>query len=65
MIVDPFPQMNDGLMDLFYLSDPKIQNLMGISAILDKAKKKGGTHVYDRTACFQRCKTLKFDFEGI
>ena len=37
MIVDPFACMNDGLMDIVVLKDPKVQNLTGVADMLDKA----------------------------
>lgn len=36
--------------------------MLGIAGMLDKAK-KGGTHIYDRTTSFWRCKKVEFGFE--
>jgi len=65
MIVDPFACMNDGLMDIVVLKDPKVQNLTGVADMLDKAKKKGGVHVYDRKIQLSRCKRIVMKFKGV
>lgn len=65
MICDPFACMNDGLMDAFYVSEPKVQNLKGVADMLDKASKKGAIHIYDKTCTFIRCKKMVLNFKGI
>ena len=65
MMCDPFAVMNDGMFDLMYVSDPKVQSLMGVADILGKAHKKGGIHIYDKTCTFLRAKKIKFTLKGI
>jgi diacylglycerol kinase family enzyme len=65
MVINPFGAMNDGLMDLLYVSDPKLQTLWGMADVLNKANKLGGTHVYDQTSTFLRCKKLVMEFKGV
>ena len=43
MIINPFATMNDGLVDVTWISDPAINNLTGVAGMLGDAKKKGGT----------------------
>ena len=64
-IVDPFACMNDGLVDFVWLHDEKVQCLSGVADMLDKSKKKGGCHVYDRTCTFARGKQVKLSFRGV
>lgn len=65
MIVDPFACLNDGLVDIAWLYEEKVQTLIGIADMLDKAKKKGGCHIYDRNCNFVRGKKLKLSFGGV
>jgi diacylglycerol kinase family enzyme len=65
MIIDPFAIMNDGLIDMTFISDQKTQNLMGVADMLDKAKTKGGAHVYDMTSKYVRGKKIKVTFNGV
>ena len=46
MIVNPFSVMNDGLIDITWVSDPAINNLMGVAGMLGDAKKRGGIQAY-------------------
>jgi diacylglycerol kinase family enzyme len=39
MIVDPFACMNDGLLDICWLSNERLMGLLGVADLLDKAKK--------------------------
>ena len=42
MIVNPFACVNDGLCDVTWISDPAINNLLGVAGMLGDAKKHGG-----------------------
>ena len=42
MIINPFAALNDGLCDVTWLSDPAINNLLGVAGMLGDAKKHGG-----------------------
>lgn len=43
MVINPFANMNDGLVDVTWISDPAINNLCGVAGMLGDAKKHGGT----------------------
>ena len=42
MIINPFAAMNDGLVDVTWISDPRINKLTGVAGMLGDAKKRGG-----------------------
>ena len=42
MMLQPYACVNDGMVDIFWTSDPAVNNLMGVSGIMDKSK-AGGT----------------------
>jgi hypothetical protein len=42
MIINPYACINDGMVDLTWISDPAVNNLGGVASVLDKAK-NGGT----------------------
>lgn len=46
MQMDPYACLNDGIADIFWTSDPAVNNLSGVAGAMDKAK-KGGAHVND------------------
>lgn len=46
MVINPFANMNDGLVDVTWISDPRINNLTGVAGMLGDAKKCGGTQAY-------------------
>ena len=43
MIINPFAALNDGLVDVTWLSDPAVNSLIGVAGMLGDAKKHGGT----------------------
>ena len=63
MIVNPYPIQNDGLLDLAWISDPRVNNLFGIAGALDNAK-NGGLQVYNNTMTFMRGKKLRISIKG-
>ena len=46
MVVNPFSCMNDGLVDVTWVNDPRVMKLIGIATMLDEAKKGQGTQAY-------------------
>jgi diacylglycerol kinase family enzyme len=63
MMLDPYGCVNDGMLDIIWTSDPAVNNLMGVSGLMDKAK-AGGIHVYDhQSKCF-RGKQIIARFKG-
>lgn len=63
MMLHPYACVNDGYADIFWTSDPAINNLMGVSGIMDKAK-AGGTQVFDHTSKYFRGKQIIVKFKG-
>lgn len=55
MIFQPYACMNDGMLDLIWIQDPAINNLMGVGAYMDKCK-KGGIQAYDHQSKYLRGK---------
>lgn len=46
MIMNPFASVNDGLMDITWISDPNWQGTMGVTDIMSQARGKGGIQAY-------------------
>lgn len=44
MLINPFGLVNDGISEMFVLTENK--GFLGMAAIMDEANKKGGVHVY-------------------
>ena len=65
MIVNPFAAVNDGLVDVTWIHDERVNGVRGIADLLGKAKKHGATHVYDRTTSQARGRKVTVKFFGI
>ena len=65
MIVDPYACVNDGLLDVCWIHDEAIMNLFGVAGMLDKAKKRGGSHAYDNQTTFTRGKKMRITYNGL
>ena len=39
MVINPFSCMNDGLVDVTWINDPRVMKLIGVATMLDEAKK--------------------------
>jgi diacylglycerol kinase family enzyme len=63
MILDPYACVNDGMTDITWVSDPALNNLLGVSGVMDKAK-KGATQVYDHQNSYYRGKQILLKFKG-
>ena len=64
MILNPFPVMNDGMIDVSWLHAEDKQGVLGIADILDKAKKEGGIHTYEDVFTHIRGSSVKIEFTG-
>jgi len=64
MIINPFAVMNDGLVDLTFMSDERRMGLFGIADLLDKAAKKGGIQTYENAFTHVRGKSIRIEFYG-
>ena len=64
MVINPFATINDGLCDVTWISDPAINNLMGVAGMLGDAKKHGGTQAYKGQNTYMRGRKIKVDYRG-
>ena len=64
MVINPFATMNDGLVDVTWISDPQINNLTGVAGMLGDAKKKGGTQAYKGQNTYMRGRKIKVVYKG-
>jgi diacylglycerol kinase family enzyme len=64
IVINPFAVMNDGLLDVTWISDPAINNLFGVAGMLGDAKKHGGTQAYKGQNTYMRGREVKVVFRG-
>jgi len=64
MVINPFAAMNDGLIDVTWISDPAINNLTGVAGMLGDAKKHGGIQAYKGQNTYMRGRQIKVVFLG-
>ena len=64
MVINPFTCMNDGLVDVTWISDPAINNLMGVAGMLGDAKKSGGTQAYKGQNTYMRGQKIRVVYKG-
>ena len=64
MIVNPFSVLNDGLIDVTWISNPAVNKLTGVAGMLGDAKKRGGTQVYKGDMAYMRGKQLRIEYKG-
>ena len=64
MIINPFSCMNDGLVDVNWINDPRAMKLLGIAQMLDEAKKQQGTQVYKGQNVYMRGRKIEVTFNG-
>ena len=62
--MNPFASMNDGLLDVTWVSNPKVNNLTGVAGILGDAKKRGGVHTYKGLMAFRRGRKIRAVYQG-
>jgi diacylglycerol kinase family enzyme len=63
MIINPYACINDGMVDITWISDPRLNNLGGVSSMLGKAK-DGGVQAYDQQSKYVRGKKIVVSFKG-
>lgn len=63
-MIDPFAVVNDGLMDVVWISDPSVNNLMGVAGLMGDAKKKGGAQAYTGQSTYMRGRKIKMTYRG-
>lgn len=64
MIVNPFATMNDGLIDVCWISDPKVNSLTGVAGMLGDAKKHAGIQAYKNQMTYMRGRKIKVVYRG-
>ena len=64
MVINPFSCMNDGLVNVTWMSDPRMQSLMGVAGILDQAKEQHGIQAYAGTSVYMRGRKIKLTYKG-
>jgi len=63
-VINPFSVMNDGLIDVTWISDPAVNNLMGVAGLLGDAKKHGGSQAYKGQNTYMRGRKIRVTFGG-
>lgn len=61
MIMNPFASVNDGLMDITWISDPSWQGTMGVTDIMSQARGKGGIQAYQDHSTYKRARKIRID----
>ena len=64
MVINPFSCMNDGLVDVTWMNDPRLMKLLGVATMLDEAKKGQGTQAYKGQNVYMRGRKIKVTFNG-
>ena len=62
--MNPYASLNDGMVDITWISDPAAMTMSGIGGMLDKAGKRGGIQAYDHTSKYMRGKKISVKFTG-
>lgn len=62
MVINPFSCMNDGLVDMTWITDPRAQKLTGVAKMLGEAKKGQGTQAYQGQNVYMRGRKIKVSF---
>ena len=63
MVINPFSCMNDGLLDVTWINDPRLQKLTGVAGMLGEAKKGQGTQAYGGNNVYMRGRKVKVTFK--
>ena len=58
-IINPFSLMNDGLIDVTWISNRAVNKLTGVAGLIGDAKKRGGIQAYKGDMTFMRGKQLR------
>ena len=62
MVINPFSCMNDGLVAVTWMKDPRLNKLMGVAKVLGEAKKGCGTQAYTGQSVYMRGRKVKVTF---
>ena len=63
MIINPFAVLNDGLVDITWVTDPAFKGTFGTQGVLDDARSKGGVQAYKGHSTYMRGRKIKIHFQ--
>ena len=61
MIMNPFAAINDGLIDITWISDPSYQGTFGVTGVMSDARGNGGIQAYKGHSTYQRGRKIRID----
>jgi len=61
MIINPFAAINDGLIDITWISDPAWQGASGVTGVMSDARARGGIQAYKKHSTYLRGKKIRID----
>ena len=61
MIINPFAAINDGLIDITWISDPAWQGTFGVTGVMSDARGRGGIQAYGAHSTYIRGKKIRID----
>ena len=61
MIINPFASINDGLVDITWISDPAWQGSSGVSSVISDSRGGGGIQVYKGHSQYVRGRKIRID----
>mmetsp|Transcript_39484 Transcript_39484/g.51691 ORF Transcript_39484/g.51691 Transcript_39484/m.51691 type:complete len:100 (+) Transcript_39484:1096-1395(+) len=61
MIINPFAAINDGLIDITWISDPAWQGTFGVTGVMSDARGHGGIQAYKGHSTYIRGKKIRID----
>ena len=62
MIINPFAVVNDGLIDITWISDPDYQGGSGTRCVINDARQGGGIQAYKGHSRYMRARKIKVNF---
>ena len=63
MIINPFASLNDGLIDITWISDPAWQGASGVRTVMSEARSGGGIQAYKAHSTYMRGRKIKIIFK--
>lgn len=61
MIINPFAAINDGLIDITWISDPAWQGTFGVTRVMSDARGQGGIQAYQGHSTYVRGRKIRID----
>lgn len=63
MIINPFACVNDGLIDITWITDPNMKGTFGVRSIMADARSGGGVQAYKKHSTYMRGRKIKVHFK--